>query len=70
MAAQWVLLDDNGDIVAWKAVVGAKHSHAMARPVFPRHQPNYSFDKGVVIRIRALCRAGGTQPLEADSPEA
>ena len=58
--------DDDGNIRVWKALAGARHSHVMARPVFPNHQPNYNLEKGVLIRIRQIKRVTGTLPLEPE----
>lgn len=65
MTAKSVTLpaNEDGDVAVWKALVGGRYSHALARPVFPRHQPNYSFDKGVLIRIRIMYRVSGALPL-------
>ncbi|HEX9816723.1 MAG TPA: hypothetical protein VGB18_07065 [Candidatus Thermoplasmatota archaeon] len=59
-----VPVDENGDIVLWKALAGAKDSHRMSRPVFPNHQPNYNLDRGVLIRVKAARHVTGEVPLE------
>lgn len=55
--------DEWGNVTAWTAIVGARESHRMARPLFPDHAPNYDLDKGVLIRIKALHRKIGPLPL-------
>ncbi|HEX9815857.1 MAG TPA: hypothetical protein VGB18_02660 [Candidatus Thermoplasmatota archaeon] len=59
----WVRINAEGDIPAWKAVVGGKRSHALAKPTFPAHQPNYNFDNGVLIRVKSFKRVRGEFPL-------
>lgn len=61
-----VSVDENGDIIAWKAVAGAKRSHLLAKAVFPQYKPNYSLDKGVAIRIKAFGRPTASFPLDSD----
>jgi hypothetical protein len=59
----WVRVNHDGDIPAWKVIVGAKKSHRLSKPVFPRHQPNYDFDHGPLIRVKAFRRLRGEIPL-------
>lgn len=59
-------MNDDGDIVLWKAIAGAKKSHLMKRPVFPLHRPNYSLDNGVLIRVKAVYRERGALPLDEE----
>ena len=68
MALRWVsvLVNEDGDIVAWKAIAGAKTSHKLAKPVFPAHQPNFSLDKGIIVRIKAILRPTGALPLDTE----
>lgn len=58
-----VRVNDAGDIVAWKALVGGRRSHVMANPVFPAHQPNYSLEFGVRTRVKSYRRRTGEIPL-------
>ncbi len=66
MKHQLVRVNEAGDIVAWKALVGGRTSHALARPVFSRHQPNYDLDHGVLIRIKSFRRQTGALPLHEE----
>ena len=61
-----VPVDNEGNFRAWKAVVGGKRSHRLARPLFAEHQPNYDFDKGVVIRIKSPYRVTGKLDLSEE----
>ncbi len=61
-----VTVDEEGNFRAWKAVVGGKSSHRLAKPVFPDHQPNYDFDKGVIIRIKSPYRVTGNVDLASE----
>ena len=61
-----ITVDNHGNIRAWKVLVGGKASHRLARPVFVERQPNYDFDKGVMIRIKSPYRVTGTVALGAE----
>ena len=59
-------VDSDGNVTAWKIVVGAKKNHRLSSPVFPEHQPNYDFDKGVLIRVKRAFRPGSIVALDSE----
>lgn len=59
-------LDREGNVTAWKIVVGGRTSHRLAKPLFPRHQPNYDFDHGVLLRVKLAYRPGRFLPLGSE----
>lgn len=59
-------VDAEGNVNTWKIVVGAKKSHRLSSPLFPLHQPNYDFDKGVLMRVKRAFHPGSTVALDEE----